>query len=83
MAMDAQEIENHLRVAFPDAEIVLQDLKGDQEYFSLEVVSMQFKGLSRIQQHKQVYTALKGHAGTAIHALTIKTTIPGKKSPLL
>ena len=76
MAMNISDIETHLKEAFPKAKIEVKDLKGNQEYIAVDVRDPEFSGLTRIQQHKKVYEALKGHAGTSIHAVTIKTGVP-------
>ena len=71
--MDLQEIEKLIKEAFPDAIIKLQDLAGDQNHYSAVVISAQFAGKTKIQQHKMVYDSLKGKMGNELHALTIKT----------
>lgn len=76
MAMNATEIENYLRAAFPDASIDLVDLAGDNDHFQVTVVSEAFRGKSRVQQHKMVFTALQGHMGGTLHALAVKTAAP-------
>lgn len=73
MAMSAQEIESHLLEAFPDADIDLVDLAGDNNHFQVTVTSSKFTGLNRIKQHQLVYDALKGNMGGVLHALSVKT----------
>ena len=41
--------------------------------FSATIISSQFAGKSKIQQHKMVYDSLKGKMGNELHALAIKT----------
>ncbi|MGD9802970.1 MAG: BolA family transcriptional regulator, partial [Hyphomicrobiaceae bacterium] len=38
MAMDANEIEQLIRAAFPDATIEIKDLAGDGDHFAAHVV---------------------------------------------
>jgi stress-induced morphogen len=76
MAMNATEIENYLRAAFPDASIELVDLAGDNDHFQVTVVSEAFRGKSRVQQHKMVFDALQGNMGGKLHALAVKTAVP-------
>ncbi len=76
MAMTRDTLEAHLRQAFPDADITLTDLAGDNDHWSAEIVSEQFRGLSRIAQHQLVYGALKGEMGGALHALQLSTRAP-------
>ena len=73
MAMDLKEIENLIREAFPDATIDIQDLAGDGNHYSATIISSQFSGKSKIEQHKMVYNSLKGKMGYELHALAIKT----------
>lgn len=76
MAMTAEEIEAHVREAFPDAQIDIKDLAGDGNHYQMTVISGQFAGKSRVQQHQMVYAALKGHMGGTLHALALTTTTP-------
>tara|TARA_B100000579_G_C22434180_1_gene666728 strand:- start:377 stop:607 length:231 start_codon:yes stop_codon:yes gene_type:complete len=73
MAMDLKEIEKYIKEAMPDAIIEIQDLAGDGDHYSATIVSSQFKGKSKIEQHKMVYNSLKGKMGNELHALAIKT----------
>lgn len=76
MAMDRATLEGYLREAFPDAEIALRDLAGDNDHWSAEIVSEQFRGKSRVAQHQMVYAALKGRMGGVLHALALTTRAP-------
>jgi len=76
MAMDAAEIEQLIREGLPDAEVRIEDLRGDGEHYSAHVVSPAFRGRTRVQQHQMVYQALKGRMGDALHALALRTTVP-------
>ena len=73
MAIKQQEIEQLLKEGFPDADIQIQDLDGDDNHFSAKIVSSAFKGKSRVQQHQMVYSSLKGKMGTDLHALALTT----------
>jgi len=73
MAMDLKEIEKHIKDALPDAKIEIQDLAGDGNHYSATIMSSQFAGKSKIEQHKMVYSSLKGKMGNELHALAIKT----------
>ena len=73
MAMDLKEIENFIKKAMPDAIVEIQDLAGDGNHYSATVISSQFSGKSKIEQHKMVYNSLKGRMGNELHALAIKT----------
>ena len=73
MAMNLNEIESLIKEAMPDAVVEIQDLAGDGNHYSATITSSQFKGKSKIQQHKMVYNSLKGKMGNELHALAIKT----------
>jgi stress-induced morphogen len=74
MAMDINTLENMIREAFPEAQVSVQDLRGDGDHYAVNVVSDQFEGLSRIQQHQMVYAALKGKMGDELHAMALQTS---------
>lgn len=76
MAMQATEIEAMIKDAFPDAQITIDDLRGDGDHYAATVVSAAFKGKSRVQQHQMVYAALKGKMGGQLHALALTTSAP-------
>lgn len=73
MAMSATEIEKLIKQAFPDADIEITDLAGDNDHFAAMVTSSAFKGKTRVQQHQMVYEALGGRIGGALHALSLQT----------
>ena len=73
MAMDLKDIERYIKEALPDAIIEIQDLAGDGNHYSATISSTKFAGKSKIEQHKMVYSSLKGRMGNELHALAIKT----------
>lgn len=76
MPMSAETLRAHLAEAFPDAEIVIDDLAGDGDHYRARIVASAFSGLSRVRQHQLVYAALKGQMGGALHALALETSAP-------
>ena len=76
MPMPVAELEAHLREAFPDAAIDIEDLAGDGDHYKARIVSSAFAGLGRIRQHQLVYAALKGKMGGELHALALETSAP-------
>ena len=74
MGMKAGEIEKFIKDAFPDADIEIRDLAGDENHYAATVASSAFKGKSRIAQHQMVYAALKGNMGGVLHALQLTTS---------
>ena len=75
MAMDPQSIEQMIKEALPDAQVRIDDLRGDGDHYAAYVTSAALKGLSRIQQHQLVYKALQGRMGNELHALALQTAI--------
>ena len=73
MAMDLKEIERLIKESLPDSLVEIQDLAGDGNHYSATVTSSVFNGKNKIEQHRIVYTALKGKMGNELHALAIKT----------
>ncbi len=73
MAMDLKEIENLIKEGLSDAKVEIQDLAGDGNHYSATITSSLFSGKSKIEQHKMVYSSLKGKMGNELHALAIKT----------
>lgn len=78
MPMPAADIERLIKERFPDAEIVLKDLAGDNDHWAAHVVSGAFRGKSRVQQHQMVYDALGGRMGGVLHALQLTTGVPAE-----
>lgn len=76
MPMSATDLENRLRAAFPDSEIVITDLAGDGDHYKARIVSAQFKGLPRVRQHQLVNKALADVLGGTLHALALETAAP-------
>jgi stress-induced morphogen len=70
-------LESLLREAFPDAEEVdVVDRTGGGDHFHVTVVSPAFAGLSLVDQHKLVYSALAAPLGDGtIHELRISTKV--------
>jgi stress-induced morphogen len=76
MPMGAQQIEELIKAAIPDAEVTVRDLAGDGDHYAARVVSRSFEGMSRIKQHQAVYAALGGRVGGELHALQLETAVP-------
>ena len=66
-------IERLIREGIPDAEVLIEDLRGDGDHYAAQVTSASFAGKSRVQQHQMVYKALKGSMDSALHALALTT----------
>jgi len=75
MALPQKTLEALLRSTFPGANIVVQDLRGDEDHFLVEITAAVFQGKTKLQQHRLVYAALGPTLKESIHALSLKTYI--------
>ena len=73
MPLKSDEIKKLITEAIPDAQIIIEDLAGDNNHYSATIKSKIFSGKSKIDQHKIVYKALKGKMGNELHALSLNT----------
>lgn len=77
MPMQAHEIEDLLREAFPQAQIQVGGTDG--QHMSALVIDESFRGQNRVQQQRAVYAALKGKMdgnNGELHALALTTKAP-------
>ena len=71
--MTVEQIKQFIKEAIPDANVEIEDLKGDGDHYSATVKSKSFSGKTRVEQHKMVYNAFHGKMGSELHALKLKT----------
>lgn len=75
--MSPHELTSLLQATFPGSRVEVQDYTGTGDHFQAVVVSAEFVGLSRVQQHQKVYAALQAYLDDGrIHALALKTYTP-------
>jgi stress-induced morphogen len=75
---DLAEIEAMIAAALPGASAEVIDETGAGDHLRATVAAPQFEGLSRIDQHRLVKAAVKERFDDGqIHALSIKTELPG------
>jgi BolA protein len=88
MAAVQQEIEQRLRAAFAPTRLVVTndsarhhghagDDGSGESHFTVEIVSAQFAGLTRVARQRAVNQALADLLEGRIHALAIKADAPG------
>ena len=75
MTLTASEIKEMILEILPDAEVQVQDMRGDGSQFAAHVVSKEFIGKNRVQQHQMVYKAGSFHPRQSSRAS------PAKQSP--
>ena len=73
MTIKKDDLLKIIEESFPESDIEIKDLAGDDNHFSVTIRSKKFIGLSRIKQHKMVYEALGNKMCNELHALSIKT----------
>ena len=77
MPITPGEIEELIRDAFPDADIMVQG--DDGAHYAAQVIDESFRGMNRVQQQRAVYAALKGKMdgnNGELHALALTTKAP-------
>ncbi|MFT6077471.1 MAG: stress-induced morphogen [Myxococcota bacterium] len=74
MAIAQNDLHALIKESFPNADIQIVDLAGDDDHYSVKIIDASFAGKSRIQQHKMVNIALKGCLGDVLHAMQLKTS---------
>ncbi len=70
----ADELKQRIETALPGATAEVEGADG--VHFQAVVVSPDFAGKSRIQQHRMVMDVFAGELGGSIHALSLKTKTP-------
>lgn len=76
MAINAQDIEDMIREAFPDAQL---SVTFDGHHHTVQIADESFRGQNRVQQQRAVYAALKGKMDGSqgeLHALALTTKVP-------
>ena len=78
MAISSQRIKELIKKKFPEADIEIIDTAGDSNHYSATITAQEFRGKSRVEQHKLVYEALEGAMdgkNGILHALALQTKI--------
>ncbi|MDC3093379.1 BolA/IbaG family iron-sulfur metabolism protein [Paracoccaceae bacterium] len=78
MAISVEKIKELIRKKFPQADIEIIDTAGDSNHYSATIATEEFRGKSRVEQHKLVYKALEGAmdgSNGILHALALQTKI--------
>ena len=76
MAISAEKLKELIKKNFPDADIEVIDTAGDSNHYSATITAQEFRGKSRVEQHKLVYAALEGAmdgSNGILHALALQT----------
>ena len=73
MPIEQNRLENLLKDKFPNSKIIIEDLAGDNDHYSVFIKSSLFNDLSKIKQHQLVYKSLDGLMDNELHAMQLKT----------
>ena len=73
MPIEQNKLTKLIEEKFPNSKIIIEDLAGDNDHYSISIESYLFNGLSRIQQHQLVYKSLNGLMDKELHAMQLKT----------
>ena len=71
--MQKEFILESIKTAMPSARIELNT--DDNVHFFLNIWANEFKGKSKLEQHRMVYSAVGDRVGREIHALSLNTNI--------
>ena len=77
--MKPEAIIEKIRVALPDADVVMKDLTGTEDHWEARVISSLFTGKSLMQRHRMVMAALAEEMKGPIHALSLDTKTPDER----
>ncbi|MDC7682208.1 BolA/IbaG family iron-sulfur metabolism protein [Asticcacaulis sp. BYS171W] len=76
MPVAHSELEARLKAAFPEAEIVVEDLAGDGDHYKAYITDAGFAGMPKVRQHQKVYAAISDLISGPLHALALETKVP-------
>ena len=67
------ELKRRIEEALPGSRAEVVDLTGGGDHFRARVVAGEFAAMSRIEQHRRVYSVFGAEIGGPIHALSLET----------
>ncbi len=68
-----EQVRSYIQDSLPCDHV---EVVGDGHHFEAVIVSAEFRGKTRVQQHQVVYRALGDRMREEIHALSMKTLTP-------
>lgn len=74
MTFSEENIAVLITKQLPDADIQMEDVRGDGQFFSLHIASSHFEDLPRVDQFRMVYKALSSLNECELESLSIQTT---------
>lgn len=71
--MKAQDLEDRIRKAYPDAQVAVFDSRGSGDYFEIRISSAEINKLSRVQRHQTILKLFDQEFKSGeLHALSVK-----------
>ena len=75
--MLVDDVKELIEQVLPGATVEVID-EGGGDHLRVNVTASQFEGLSRIEQHRLVKSAVRERSDSGeLHSLSIKTSVPG------
>jgi acid stress-induced BolA-like protein IbaG/YrbA len=68
-----EQVRSYIQDSLPCDHV---EVVGDGHHFEAVIVSAEFRGKTRVQQHQVVYRALGDRMREEIHALSMRTVTP-------
>ena len=68
-----EQLRERIEAAIPEARAEVTDLTGGGDHFRARVIAPEFSSMSRIEQHRRVYSVFCAEIGGPIHALSLET----------
>lgn len=68
-----EQVRSYIQESLPCDHV---EVVGDGHHFEAVIVSAEFRGKTRVQQHQVVYWALGDRMREEIHALSMRTLTP-------
>jgi acid stress-induced BolA-like protein IbaG/YrbA len=68
-----EQVRSYIQDSLPCDHV---EVVGDGQHFEAVIVSPEFRGKTRVQQHQAVYRALGDRMREEIHALSMRTMTP-------
>jgi BolA protein len=72
--MKPEDMQKLVSAAIPGSRVEVASADG--RHFTARVIAAAFEGLAPLERHRQVYRALGGAVGNAIHALSVQAFTP-------
>lgn len=74
--MQSDDIMHLILEAMPEAQVSIDDLRGDGNHYAVTVTFEGFRGVPLVDQHRMVFAALQGRVGGLLRGMTLTTLVP-------